>query len=389
MRVLHVISGIDPVNGGPVTVLSGLARAQAAAGLRVSVVSTFAAGANLSVVEELKREGVAADVVGPASGMLFTHPDLKARLQELISNADLVHIHSLWEDIQHQAARAAQRVGVPYVLTAHGMLDPWSLSSGAMKKKLYMLLRMRRNLNRAAALHYATDVEKNWVAPLKLAPPAIVEPFGVDLREFETLPPKGEFQRKFPAVGGRKYVLFLGRIHRGKGLEILVPAFAKANVPNTVIVVAGPDSGGYRAQMEALIEQHKIADRVVFTGMVRGTDRIAALAEAEVLCLPSEHESFGMVVVEALAAGTPAIVSDQVTIHSDVTGAGAGAAAPLNVDAFARELQRWLGDDALRATASKNALTLARERYNWTTIGQHWMGHYERVLQRTPKAAAV
>jgi glycosyltransferase involved in cell wall biosynthesis len=266
------------------------------------------------------------------------------------------------------------------------MLDPWSLRQSKWKKRLYMLWRLRRNLNRAAAIHFTTQIERDLAVPLKLKPPAVVETLGLDLKEFENLPPKGTFRAKYPQLGGRPIVLFLGRLHPGKGAEYLIPAFTHIVSPrrhrgteaaaDAVVVIAGPDSEGYRAKLEALVAGHGIGEQVVFTGPLYGRDRLAALVDADIFCLPSEHENFGIVVIEALACGTPVLISDQVNIHREITAAGVGGVVRVDVGDVAGGLRRWLTDANLRQSAAERAKVIVRERYDWTAVAGRWRAHY-------------
>ena len=153
---------------------------------------------------------------------------MTAWLEQLARANDVVHIHGVWEEVQHRAARACQRLGVPYVMTPHGMLDPWSLAQGTLKKKLYIALRMRRNFNRAGAIHFTTATERDLVRPLGFSPPTIVEPIGVDFTEFDPLPPRGAFRAAHPELADRLAVIILGRLHRKKGFDLLIPAFARS-----------------------------------------------------------------------------------------------------------------------------------------------------------------
>jgi glycosyltransferase involved in cell wall biosynthesis len=379
MRILHVISGLDPQNGGPTTALTGMAKSQAAAGLDVSVLATWKETTGFPVAEHLRQAGVNVTHIGPATGRFSRHPQLAAATRTQVARADVVHIHAMWEEVQYQAARAARTAGVPYLFTPHGMLDPFNMSKGKLLKHLYLALRLRRNLDQAAALHLATTMERDAVARLGLRPPTIVEPFGLDLAEFQTLPPPGVFRSRYPALGGKPYVLFLGRIHPGKGLELLVPAFAAANLPEAMLVIAGPDSDSFRQQVEATVTACGLRDRTLFTGMLTGIDRIAALAEAELLALPSFHENFGLAVAESLAAGTPVIVSDQVYLYREIVSQGVGAAVPLEVAPLAAKLKRWMTDKSLRQAASERARPFVQERFDWRQIAQHWVEHYARL----------
>jgi glycosyltransferase involved in cell wall biosynthesis len=384
MQILHVISNIDPSLGGTSTALIALARAQRGAGLHVNVLSTFSTPSE-DAAESLRRDGVNVTLIGPTTQPLSRHPHIEPALREQVPRADIVHIHALWEEVQHRAARVARELGKPYVITPHGMLDPWSLRQSKWKKRLYLALRMRSNLDHAAAIHYTSEIERDLSTPLKLRPPTIVEPNGVDLAEFENLPPRGAFRAKHAVVGGdRPMVLFLGRVHPKKGLDLLLPAFAQAAPPRAGLVIAGPaEDDAYAEQLRMKVRTCGLFARTVFTGMLRGRERIEAFVDADLFVLPSYQENFGIAVVEALASGCPVLISDQVNIHREITAGGVGGVVPTEQNALADELKRWLDGENLRRAAGARGPAFVRARYDWNVIARHWAGHYARL----PKGA--
>jgi glycosyltransferase involved in cell wall biosynthesis len=383
MRVLHVISSIDSASGGPSAALRGLAKAQRQGGMDATVLATWHRPESMAEGDLWRRDGVPVGLVGPAHGPLQRHRDLAAAVARAVAGVQVVHIHALWEEIQHLAARAAWRAGIPYVIRPCGMLSPWSLRQSRWKKRLYMAWRMRRHLDRAAAIHYTTTSERLDAAGLKLRGEAIVEPIGTDIPDIAELPPAGEFRARDPRFARGRLILFLGRVHQGKGVEMLIPALACMARRDVCLAVVGPDSRGYLAEMQRLADRHGVADRVVFTGMLTGRDKLAALVDADLLSLPSEHENQGMAVVEALAAGTPVVVSDQVGIHHEILAGGVGGVVPLDVEALAAELTRWLDDEALRTAAGANGRAFAQQHFGWPAIAARWRGHYERLLATT------
>ncbi|MGH7179581.1 MAG: glycosyltransferase, partial [Tepidisphaeraceae bacterium] len=379
LRVLHVISSLSSAGGGTTAAVVGMARAQAQADLRVSVIATFGDGHPPDSASQLRENGVNVILVGPFQGKLRTHPELIPSLDRAISDADVVHIHALWEEIQHRAARIAGSRGVPYIVTPHGMLDDWSLAQKRLKKTIYLLWRGNRNLRAASALHLTSRAERDNVARLNLNSTTIVEPLGIELSEFESLPGRGTFRSRHAKIADRKLVAFLGRVHPGKGLELLVPAMARSKVRDAVLLIIGPDSGGFRASVEAMVAAHGLSDRVIFTGMLVGADRVAALADADLFALPSFHENFGVAVIEALACGVAVVISDQVNIQQEIRDAGLGGVVPTRVDDVARELDRWLSDDVLRRGAASRAREFVWKNYDWRMIASHWAGHYARL----------
>jgi glycosyltransferase involved in cell wall biosynthesis len=143
MRVLHITAGLDPRAGGPVSTLEGLASALANVGLEIEIVAPWRRHVDWSVAERLEARGVTVTPVGPVVGPTDWHPALQRVLRQSVPQADVLHIHGLWEEIQHRAARLARQHQKPYIIRPHGMLDPWSLQQKALKKRLYMALRLR------------------------------------------------------------------------------------------------------------------------------------------------------------------------------------------------------------------------------------------------------
>jgi len=152
---------------------------------------------------------------------------------------------------------------------------------------------------------------------------------------------RGEFFYAFPELRDECFVLFLGRLHEKKGCDILIEAFTALNNSPLHLVIAGP--AGDRDYGTRLQEQARAhTDAITFTGMLRGKLKWGALAAADAFVLPSHQENFGIAVTEALACGTPVLISNQVNIWREVVNDGAGFADDDNLAGMARLLRRWL-----------------------------------------------
>ena len=278
------------------------------------------------------------------------------------------------------AAVTARQLGRPYIMTPHGMLDPWSLSQRRLKKQLYLAWRLRKDLQRAAAIHFITEGERDLTRSLSLKAPSLVVPIGLDWSEFDPAPARGTFRSQYPAIGDRPMLLFLGRIHFKKGLDYLISAMERMANKRAVLVIVGPDSDGYRVEVERQIQSAGLGDRVIFTGILHGPARIAAMADADLFVLPSRQENFGVAVAEALAAGTPVVVSDRVNLHPEVSGAGVGAVTTLDAGHLAATLDAWLADEGLRQAASARAGPFVRARFDWPRIAREWGSHYANLM---------
>jgi glycosyltransferase involved in cell wall biosynthesis len=330
--------------------------------------------------------GVKVHRIGPTYTALCVRPGLAGAVDRLVDGVDIVHVHALWEDVQFRAADAARRQGKPYVITPHGMLTSWSWRHSAQKKRVYWWWRGGQLVGGAARLHFTTAMEAAESARFaSRSGGSIIEPIGIDPAEFLDPPPRGEFRRSAGIEPTRPMIVFLGRIHPGKGLEYLVPAMARMRGREAVLVVVGPDSESYRATVEARIRAEAVQARVIFSGHLSGRDRLAALADADVFCLPSDHENFGLAVVESMAVGTPVVISDRVAIHAEVVESGGGTVSPREPAALAAALDQWLSDPAARVDAGKRARSYALQRYAWPRIAERWAAHYAGLID----AAAV
>jgi glycosyltransferase involved in cell wall biosynthesis len=387
MRIVHVIATLDPAAGGPPGVVSRLATAQASAGADVAI---------FSHADPARREATATSLRGipgmeavrlasaPPAGRFSLPPAASAMLRDEISRADVVHLHGVWEPTLLFAGGAARSAGKPYVVAPHGMLYPWSLAQKAMKKRVALALGYRRMLQRAAALHVLNLDESAAMDPLKLRPPHIVLPNGVFPDEIEPLPDRGTFHAAHPELGGDPFILFLSRLHPGKGLLLLADAFARfaAGHPRVRLVIAGPDAGA-RAAFEAQIAAAGFASRVHVIGPIYGPAKFAALVDAACFCLPSEHETFSMAVTEALACGTPAVISDACHFP-EVAESNAGRVVPRTVDALAAALADVFDDPAEAERMGQAGRQLVRERFTWPAIAAASLTTYGNLLRGQP-----
>lgn len=379
MRVLHVISGLDPAQGGPVSALMGLAKALKSHALDVEVISNFTTSGPPATFDELTQAGIPVFGIGPMRGRFSCRRLAWQVLRERIAAADVVHIHGLWEEVQHQASVVARRCHKPYILRPCGMLDPWALQQGGWKKRLYMAMRTRRDLNRACCLHFTSLAEQAQVSGLGLQSRSLVLPNGISLSHQLPVARDGSFRTLLGIPPDRPLVAFLGRVHPGKGVEYLIPAMARMQSTQTVLAIIGPDATDFGTRMKAQASQLGLGDRVRFVGALQGEQKWKALADADLFSLPSEHENFGIAVVEALAAGTPVVISDQVAIWREIVEGGVGAAVPLTPERLAEELDRWILNQDLRLRAAAKARSFALERYDWDHIARRWCEEYRAM----------
>src|SRR5205814_85539 len=218
-----------------------------------------------------------------------------AALTELVPAMNILHLHGLWDPVLKTAAAVSRKENIPYTLTPHGMLDPWSMQQRRLKKQIALLLGYRKMLDQAAFLHVLNEDEKNLLAIPNLHQRRIVIPNGIFLEEIDPIPAANSFHNSHPQLNHKPYILFLSRIHYKKGLDYLADAFAicAAKNPELQLVVAGPDDGA-QSDFQSRIARLNLTSRTHLVGALYGREKVQALAGASVFCLPSRQEGFSM-----------------------------------------------------------------------------------------------
>jgi glycosyltransferase involved in cell wall biosynthesis len=305
--------------------------------------------------------------------------ELRRTLEDTIARADIVHIHGIWQEHCLYACAAARRTLRPYVVSAHGMLDSWALRQKSWRKAPYLALYERPNLASAACLRALTRHELEDYRSAGIRGCVAIVPNGVTI---PLAPDSSLLYEMFPELRSRRIVLYLGRLHRKKGIDLLCRAWSRIapQFPDAVLLIAGPDSEGTLSHLQSIVAGAAIASRVVFAGMLSGPLKWAALAAAEVFVLPSHSEGFSVAIVEALGMGVPVIVTRQCWFP-EVAGNACGWIIEPDADEVAEALTEALSiSPAERAARQANARKLVETRYSWAVVGQSMVQVYEWIL---------
>ncbi|MGK6313123.1 glycosyltransferase [Neorhizobium sp. DT-125] len=381
MKIVHVIASIDPKNGGLQAVAMRIAAAQSALGLDVHIVTYGNAAVNMQVMEIGRSipgfSGIQWHILPDADTMeaLFCFRG-RQMLRDVLKQASFVHIHGVWEPFLLYASKMARVEKIPYCVCPAGMLDHWSLQQKSWKKKVALSLCYKRMLNDAAFLHLLNVDEVKAVKTLEFKAQNCIIPNGVFAEEFDPLPPPGLFRSRIALPPDRRYVLFLSRLHFKKGLDILAKAFAEIREmhPDVDLVVAGPP-GGAEGDFISLVEQLGIEERVHLTGPLYGKVKIEAMVDAACFCLPSRQEGFSMAITEALACGTPVVITHQCHFP-EVAAADAGIIVPLDPAKVAEALMAILKDRIRAHSMGQNGRRLVLEKFTWPAIADKTIQNY-------------
>jgi glycosyltransferase involved in cell wall biosynthesis len=335
---------------------------------------------------ELPDDATECDIrsfpVNGAGARLSFSPELARALEQEARSADLIHIHGLYLHPTYAAARAAVAGGVPYILSPHGSLAAWNRRRGRAQKLLTHVAWQRRVFQKAALLHATTAEEAaEWPAYARKRRCAVV-PNGVDLSRFDALPDRRVFRSELGIDPTEPLVLNVGRISAKKALDLLVLAVANLHRSGVRahLALVGPDDEGLGATYRALAEARGIADFVHIVGPRSGVAKLAAFSAADAWALPSHTENFGIVVVEALAAGAPVVLSREVNLAAQIARAGACVTVSPSEHETTVALLRVLSDRSLRRDLASRGRLFAR-RFDWPPVAREMMHAYCAVLE--------
>ncbi len=334
MRILVITPYYYPalIYGGPSFSIYYLVQGLAKSGVYVKVLTTNANGMhNLDTPpgKNLLVGGVPTEYHSLSSfptSRYFFSGSLKEAIRRHIHNVDLAHIQGTFVYPTLIAARESWLAGKPFIVTPRGGWDPWSLKQKRLKKKLYFEVFERRWINRATAIHYTTEAEKELAATLDVRAPSFVVPNAVSLEPLNSENAPQAFRRRWGIPLEAPVLLFLGRIHPKKGIDFLLSTFANLYhlLPEVRLIIAGPDAEGFGKRYKKLAVSLGIMDSIVWTGPISGPEKTACYYAADIFVLPSYQENFGMTVAEAMFCQLPVLISPGVNLADFGAAKGSG-----------------------------------------------------------------
>ena len=388
-RVLHLLETANPESGGPMEAAFQLGIEWSRDGHRQDIVTLDAPDEGF-----IPHYPGNVTAIGPARGAsLFNRfrydPGVVPWLRAHAQDYDAVIVSSLWRYQARAAHTALAGLGTPYFVFPHGMLDPWFRKRYPLKhlaKQLSWWCAEGPLLRDATAVLFTNEEERRladgcfW--PYRVN--AMVVPFGTgDVRGDHAMQ-SAAFEAAHPSLCGRRFILFLSRIHPKKGCDLLVEAFGAvaATQPELELVIAGPDQTELVPKLKARVAALGLCERVHFPGMLSGDVKYGAYRNAEAFILPSHQENFGIVVAEAMACGTPVLITDKVNIWHEVEADGAGIIGPDTVAGATSLLMRFLAlDAAARGEMGTAARSSFLKRFHVTQAARDMMALIQRSIE--------
>ena len=388
MKILHLVQCYTPAYryGGPIKSVHELNKWLVRRGIEVAVYTTNIDGPyklDVPLNQEVIIDGVKVYyfpiIFRPWQYSFSLHRALAKNLKYF----DAVHITSVFLSASTLGAYYAKKFNKPYVISPRGSLmkEPLQKKS-SLKKRIYISLFEKRNLKAADAIHFTVEAEKDEYLkaglPLKKG---IVIPNGLDLEEFKEITPSGAFRKKWNIDSQKKVVLFLSRLNWKKGLDTLIPAFAEVveKEPKAILAIVGNDDEGYRKKVEFLISNFQLKDKVIFTGMLLGKDKLAAFRESDVFVLPSYAENFGMAVLEAMYLGLPVIITKNVGIAPSVSRGGAGIVVNKDEKEVSEAILKILNNPSLAKKMGQCGRQLVQKEFSPVSVAEKFVELYNEL----------
>ena len=385
MRILHIMGTLDPAAGGPSQSVRVL-MSYASLGYVGEVVTL-----DDPTAPWLKTLAFPVHPLGPVGSTYGFNSRLVPWIKANRHRFDGVVVNGLWQYCGLAARRALSGTNTPYLVFTHGMLDPYFKHAFPLKhakKWPYWLLTEYWNLRDAYRVLFTSEAEKQLAEEsfwLHRWNPSVV-PYGAKGPSGDPEAMKQIFFDQCPAAKSKRYLLFLGRIHRKKGCDLLIDAFAKvaADDPELNLVMAGPDQQQWSTELQQTAARAGIAARIHWPGMTTGDAKWGAFYGSEAFILPSHQENFGIAVAEAMACGKPVLLSDKVNIAEEIANDDAGFMEPDTAEGTLHLLQRWIAaSPQKRAQMAEQAQRSFNQRYDMQQTAKTIIGLFESAKRKS------
>lgn len=379
MRILHVITGVYKGGGGTSEVVPRLARALHVLGHEVTIAAlTLESDISdeMQVAKEagVKYQGMDEDASIFPKAIGFSRGFIR-KIEPLIQDADIIHLHGLWMYPPWAAGWLAQKYHKPYVMMTHGFLEPARLQISKWKKRIVGALIERPLLRHANAIVATAESEADGIRKYGLTNRIHIMPIGLDLELFKIKADSTYTETRC------KTLLFFSRITPIKGLDLLADAWSRVKSENWKLLIVGPDDRGYRAEMESVYAAKCQSGTYEFRDPVYGQAKYELLSHADAFILPTRSENWSIAVAEAMASGLPVICTKGAP-WSCLTAIKAGWWCDISVEGLERSLRELVAcsDMQLRVMGS-NGRHWVKQNLTWPKIAAEMCQLYDELIE--------
>jgi glycosyltransferase involved in cell wall biosynthesis len=381
MKILQVISYFNPKFGGDVNVCVNISKELAKRNHEVTIITTDF-GFDSQFADQISNEGIRVIPFPCVANFLhfWYSPSIKTWLNQNIWEFDIIHSHTYRSYENVMVRKFAIKYGVPYVIQAHGAV--LSVNQKKQLKNLFDVVWGNKILKDASKLIALTDTEKEQYK-LKGIPKSeiCIIPNGINLNEFKYLPKNGEFRKKFQIPDDCKLILYVGRLHKTKGLDLLIDAFYKLNKvkKNSRLILAGPDDG-YFSAIGDKIHKFNLQNEILVIGFISNEDKIQAFIDSDVFVTPS-YSGFPVTFLEACACGLPIITTNKGDVLEWIDNK-VGFVVDYDTNQLYNKILEILNDENLKKKFGDQGKKLINDKFNWTKISSDIENTYRKILEK-------
>lgn len=367
LKIAHFIFSIDKESGGTTVYMQLLADALADS-CEIIVVTDIPI--NPAEIENVR--------IVPFNLSLKRLFKLKKEFRSFLTKEkpDFLHVNGIWNVPNSIIQAVAESLGIPVLITPHGMLEPWILNRNSWKKKLALRLYQKKALQNAVCIHTTADMELGNLRKFDFLKSFAFIPNGINIKQIEQ-------KQTLPEV---KQILFLSRVHVKKGIDILIEAFAQVkNKSGWEVVIAGDGEEKYIEELKGIAKKLGLEDKIKFIGPVYGSEKFDYFRRARIFALPTHCENFGYVVAEALACGTP-VVTTKGAPWSVLEETNSGLWIDIGVRPLVAALDKLMAlDDDELVQMGENGRRLVETRFTTKVFGEQMKSLYNWLKYKEEK----
>jgi len=378
LKILHVIPSVAPCRGGPSKAILEMVCASREIGIDAEVATTNDDGPrelDIELDQLVDFRGMPTrffqrfpSKISAVREFAYS-PSFKEWLAQRIHNYDLLHIHALFSFCPSYAMSLARKVGKPYIIRPIGQLENWSLTQSRVKKKIYLSLLEKANIEGAGLVHFTAHSEAEQAT------------LGLKLPQ-EMPNARQRASEYWPIDCDTPCLVFLGRLHQKKGLKLLIRALSQLQNKNIQLIIAGDGEVRHIKQLKALCIALGVAQQCHFVGFVEGHKKDVLLQRADLFVLTSYSENFGIAVLEAMACGATPLVSQEVALSGVIKENTLGLVCELTVEDISAKLSHAFENLHNIAELGRNARKFVAQNFQWPAIAEQLERNYQEVLNR-------
>jgi glycosyltransferase involved in cell wall biosynthesis len=343
LKILHIIQSTDLNNGGPIRGILNLNSIYLNSGYSLDILTFNKDASKFDLPPNVR-------IINLNVLKLFNYyycKSLTSWLEKNAKNYNKILLNGIWQNHSIHSSIVLKKLDIPYSIFPHGMLDPWSIRNSffkRIKKTIYFYLFEYHVLKSAEFVIFTCEEE------CRLARSSFkFIKFNSKVIRYGMPPPPIQFAKSkllfksYPMLKKRKIILFLGRVDKKKGLDLLIRAFAilYKNSDQFVLLIAGSGDIGYIKELKNISGSLGVSEKVIWMGMIHDELKWSTFYSSDIFCLPSHQENFGIAIVESLSAGLPVLISNKVNIFSEISKDKAGIIFEDNLEGILNALREW------------------------------------------------